>query len=104
MTTSIEITKAEIKRFLTGSNPAVLCISGEWGVGKTFLWRLVLDELRNAKKLSLSRYSYVSLYRGEKGVVQDRRYSCTTHDCVANHNPPETGGADVSAAGSGGGK
>jgi Cdc6-like AAA superfamily ATPase len=62
MTTSIEITKAEITRFLTGNNPAVLCISGDWGVGKTFLWRLVLDELRNAKKLSLWRYSYVSLF------------------------------------------
>ena len=62
MTTSTEITKAEIRRFLSGSNPAVLCISGEWGVGKTFLWRLVLDELRATKKLSLSRYSYVSLF------------------------------------------
>ena len=62
MTPSTEVTKAEIKRFLIGSNPAVLCISCEWGVGKTILWRLVLDELRNAKKLSISRYSYVSLF------------------------------------------
>jgi hypothetical protein len=60
--TSTEIAKAEIKRFLTGSEPAVLCVTGEWGVGKTFLWRSVLDELRKGKGLSLSRYSYVSLF------------------------------------------
>jgi hypothetical protein len=62
VTTSMEITKAEIKRFLTGSNPAVLCITGEWGVGKTFLSRSVLDELKKTKGLGLSRYSYVSLF------------------------------------------
>lgn len=62
MTTSTEITKAEIRRFLTGDNPNVLSVTGEWGVGKAFLWRSVLDEVRTAKKLSLSRYSYVSLF------------------------------------------
>jgi Cdc6-like AAA superfamily ATPase len=62
MTTSVEVTKAEIARFLGGSEPAVLCVTGEWGVGKTFLWRSVLDDLRNSKGLSLTRYSYVSLF------------------------------------------
>ena len=35
---------------------------GRMGVGKTFLWRSVLDDLRAAKCLSLTRYSYVSLF------------------------------------------
>jgi hypothetical protein len=61
-TTSSEVTKTEIARFLRGSEPQVLCITGEWGVGKTFLWRSVLDDLRNSKGLSLARYSYVSLF------------------------------------------
>jgi Cdc6-like AAA superfamily ATPase len=62
MTTSAETTKAEIARFLQGSEPGVLCITGEWGVGKTFLWRQVLDNLRKANGLSITRYSYVSLF------------------------------------------
>jgi len=44
MATSMETTKAEITRFLGGSEPSVLCVTGEWGVGKTYLWRTVLDK------------------------------------------------------------
>jgi Cdc6-like AAA superfamily ATPase len=62
VTTSTEMTRAEIKRFLQGSEPGVLCVTGEYGVGKTFLWRSVLDDLRTSKGLSLERYSYVSLF------------------------------------------
>ena len=62
MTTSMETTKAEIARFLEGSDPSVLCITGEWGVGKTFLWRTMLEQLRKSNGLSITRYSYVSLF------------------------------------------
>src|SRR6266404_2887340 len=62
MTTSAETAKAEIARFLKGNEPGVLCITGEWGVGKTFLWRLILDHLRKTNGLSITRYSYVSLF------------------------------------------
>lgn len=58
----MEMTKAEITRFLGGDEPAVLCVTGEWGVGKTFLWESVLHDLRRSKGLSLTRYSYVSLF------------------------------------------
>jgi hypothetical protein len=62
VTTSTEMTRTEIARFLRGSEPGVLCVTGEYGVGKTFLWRSVLDDLRKSKGLSLERYSYVSLF------------------------------------------
>jgi hypothetical protein len=62
MTTSIDNTKEEIGRFLTGSEPSVLCITGEWGVGKTFVWREMLNRMRKEGKLELTRYSYVSLF------------------------------------------
>lgn len=62
MTTSTETAKDEIARFLRGEEPGVFCMSGDWGVGKTFLWRSVLDHLRATGDLSLSRYSYVSLF------------------------------------------
>jgi hypothetical protein len=62
MTTSADTTKQEIVRFLKNSEPGVLCINGAWGVGKTFLWRQVLAQLRKAGGLSFTRYSYVSLF------------------------------------------
>jgi hypothetical protein len=62
MTTSAETTKAQIAHFLKGDEPGVLCITGEWGVGKTFLWRQILDHLRRNSDLSITRYSYVSLF------------------------------------------
>jgi hypothetical protein len=34
MTTSMGATKAEIARFLSGSEPAVLCVTGDWGSEK----------------------------------------------------------------------
>jgi hypothetical protein len=65
MTTSTESTTAEIERFLRGNDPEVLCVTGEWGVGKTFLWRSMLNRIRESNDLKLtrySRYSYVSLF------------------------------------------
>jgi Cdc6-like AAA superfamily ATPase len=62
MATSAETAKNEIVRFLKGSEPGVLCITGAWGVGKTFLWRQVLDQLRKIGDLRFTRYSYVSLF------------------------------------------
>jgi len=62
MTTSAETTKNEIVRFLKKNEPGVLCINGAWGVGKTFLWRQVLDQLRIAGDLHFTRYSYISLF------------------------------------------
>jgi hypothetical protein len=67
MTTPTESTKAEIERFLCGSDPEVLCVTGEWGVGKTFLWRSTLKRIRELKVLKLTRYSYVSLF-GSKSL------------------------------------
>jgi hypothetical protein len=62
LTTSLETTKAEIERFLRVDGPGVLCLTGAWGVGKTFLWHSVLNHLRNTRELSFTRYSYVSLF------------------------------------------
>jgi hypothetical protein len=31
VTTSMEVTRAEIARFLDGSKPGLLCVTGEWG-------------------------------------------------------------------------
>jgi hypothetical protein len=61
MTTTAAV-QAEIERFLRSEDPEVLCVTGDWGVGKTFNWQTTLDRLRTAKQVGLGRYSYVSLF------------------------------------------
>jgi hypothetical protein len=60
--TATAAVKGEIERFLKSSEPEVICISGEWGVGKTYTWQTILDGLRTRREIGLSRYSYVSLF------------------------------------------
>lgn len=59
---STELIGREIARFLGSSEPEVLCLRGAWGVGKTFLWNKLLLEARDAQKIALPRYAYVSLF------------------------------------------
>lgn len=59
---SIELLEKEIRRFLASSDAEVLCISGKWGVGKTFAWNKYLNEADKAGAVGLDRYSYVSLF------------------------------------------
>jgi hypothetical protein len=60
--TATAAVQAEIERFLRSKDPEVLCITGDWGVGKTFNWQTTFDRLRTAKQVGLGRYSYVSLF------------------------------------------
>ena len=59
---SIDILKAQIRRFLKTDTPEVLAIKGAWGVGKTYSWNKFLNEANSQKEISLERYSYVSLF------------------------------------------
>ncbi|GGY61183.1 hypothetical protein [Marinobacter zhanjiangensis] len=59
---TIEIIKNQIDKFLASEVPGVLAIKGEWGVGKTFTWNKYLVEARNENRISLKKYSYISLF------------------------------------------
>lgn len=59
---SIHLINQEINRFLENKEPEVICLKGEWGVGKTYTWNKYLDEARSQKKVKLKKYSYVSLF------------------------------------------
>jgi hypothetical protein len=59
---SIALIESEIQRFLSAAEPEVLCISGHWGVGKTFAWNRFLSDAKAKQKIALKRYSYVSLF------------------------------------------
>ena len=60
--TSTAAVQNEIERFLRSTEPEVLCITGDWGVGKTYNWQLKLDQMRAKRAVGLARYSYVSLF------------------------------------------
>ena len=59
---SLELIQNEIRRFLSTAEPEVICISGHWGVGKTFAWNRFLRDAQAQKGIALKRYSYVSLF------------------------------------------
>lgn len=59
---SIEIVKKQIQDFLSSSKPEVLAIKGAWGVGKTYSWNKLLLKAKEEDRISLNRYSYVSLF------------------------------------------
>jgi hypothetical protein len=50
----------EIQRFVSNPASEVLCITGKWGVGKTFAWNQNLQRAKDT--VELARYSYVSLF------------------------------------------
>jgi hypothetical protein len=61
MTSTVAV-QNEIDRFLKSTEPEVLCIVGEWGVGKTYNWQTSIERMRRERSVGLSRYSYVSLF------------------------------------------
>lgn len=70
---SLKLIEKEIIRFLASQQPEVLCISGKWGVGKTYTWDTLLREAQNKKGIGFQRYSYVSLFG--LNSLEDLRYS-----------------------------
>ena len=60
---SIHLVENEIRRLLSSKEPEVVCISGHWGVGKTYAWERYLKEAHKRQNgIALKSYSYVSLF------------------------------------------
>src|SRR5713101_5286870 len=60
--TSTKLVKSEILRFLASKEPEVICVTGAWGVGKTYTWKALLEDAAGNASLGLTKYSYVSLF------------------------------------------
>jgi len=58
---SLEYVHEQVKKFMASTSPDVLCITGPWGVGKTYTWNKFVSEAKR-KEIGLGRYSYVSLF------------------------------------------
>lgn len=59
---SIKLVESEIRRFIAAREPEVICLTGRWGVGKTFAWNRYLRDACTNNGVGLKRYSYVSLF------------------------------------------
>lgn len=55
--TPTELIEREIARFLSTAEPEVSCLSGRWGVGKTFAWNRYLLDAKKRGQIVLKRYS-----------------------------------------------
>ncbi len=69
---SIKLVKSQINRFLASDTPEVISIKGRWGIGKTFSWNKFLQEAKDKNKITLEKYSYVSLF-GINSIDQLKR-------------------------------
>ena len=59
---SINAVTVEIEKFLRSKEPQVLCITGDWGVGKTYTWNDLIKTAAENGELGKGKYSYVSLF------------------------------------------
>ncbi|NQS87097.1 hypothetical protein ACRPHS_03555 [Pantoea allii] len=66
---SIKSIKSQIDFFLSKSEPSVMAIKGDWGIGKTYAWNKYLIEARKENRVPCGKYSYVSLF-GIKTIEQ----------------------------------
>lgn len=59
---SLSKIEAVINNFLTSDEPQVICITGKWGVGKTYEWDRLLKKSIEERKIAKKKYSYVTLF------------------------------------------
>jgi hypothetical protein len=59
---SISFVIGDIERFLRSKEAEALCVTGDWGVGKTFTWNRLLREAADSGEIGRTKYSYVSLF------------------------------------------
>jgi hypothetical protein len=86
--TAINLLKREVMRFLASDEPEVLCIRGQWGVGKTYAWREFLKEAKNNDAIGPSKYAYVSLF-GVQSLEQMKNaiFENTVHRSIIDTAP-----------------
>jgi hypothetical protein len=59
---STSLVEKAIAEFVASKQPAVLCIRGKWGVGKTHIWKAGLAAAKAKDAIGLNSYAYVSLF------------------------------------------
>lgn len=74
---TIELVKNELKRFLADPTPEVLAIRGQWGVGKTYAWNQILNQINRCETISKQRYVYLSLFG--IGSLDELKFSLFEH-------------------------
>jgi hypothetical protein len=54
---SIQLVENQMLHFLSTTEPEVLCLSGHWGVGKTYAWNKYTKDALSNDGIALKRYS-----------------------------------------------
>lgn len=85
---SLALTEGELKRFLESAEPQVFCLSGKWGVGKTYTWKKVLGDKSAPRSDKFPYYSYVSLF----GVETLDRLRTSVFENAVSLKPASQGG------------
>jgi len=88
-TMTLQLVKHEIAEFVSGKGPAVLCLRGPWGVGKTYSWEAILREKAARNSVGLNAYAYVSLFglnslEALKTAIFENTVSTKQQNLVAN--------------------
>ncbi|HEY4748949.1 MAG TPA: P-loop NTPase fold protein [Steroidobacteraceae bacterium] len=85
---TIKTVKTVVERFIRQNACEVLALKGAWGVGKTYAWQQLIQDLRS--EIQPTTYSYVSLF----GIASlaDLRVAI-----LANARPAETLGQPITA-------
>ena len=82
---SVAFAKKALQRFLSDPEPEVLCIKGNWGVGKTYAWKEAVKKAVASKNLRLKKYAYVSLF----GIKDSSDILQSVFALAENPYPPE---------------
>jgi len=51
-----------VEDFVCDDSNELLLLKGKWGVGKTYFWHDLIEELSDAEKIGSEQYAYVSLF------------------------------------------
>jgi hypothetical protein len=51
-----------IINFVASSTSEVMCLTGKWGVGKSYAWDHFLKKAKARGRVTLRKYAYVSLF------------------------------------------
>jgi hypothetical protein len=59
---TLSLVRNELNRFLAEADAEVLALRGKWGVGKTYCWNRILEEVSRSGTICRQRYAYLSLF------------------------------------------
>ncbi|RVC78447.1 hypothetical protein EN745_18875 [Mesorhizobium sp. M4A.F.Ca.ET.022.05.2.1] len=89
---STALVREQIASFLKSPKPAVLCVRGNWGTGKTYTWKTALEEAATKPGgIALEKYASVSLFgiNSVSDVKQELIHETISRERIGKEFNPE---------------